>query len=285
MRQCGLDNEHTIVVEVSSRVLETPDLCVFGQEIEDRVVHEMSPLDRIEPWIKWQQLTSTAVGTPREANEPTFMLTVSLPSDDFERTHEHLPRLVAFAKYVGHEPGGVERLSYVGLSLMSRDPAEPVAHYRVAGRSDLEAVIALLNDDELGAKRNPQFDEAPGQYARAFDRILDDPNNDFVVADLDGRVVGCYQLTFIVGLSHMGGERAQIESVRIASDLRGTGLGTQLMLDAISRARSGGCFLVQLTTDARRDHTERFYERLGFVASHHGMKLTISPGTPIEIAP
>jgi GNAT superfamily N-acetyltransferase len=148
--------------------------------------------------------------------------------------------------------------------------------YRVAGRSDLEAIITLLNDDELGATRNPVFHDAPDRYTQAFDRIVDDPNNDFIVADMDGRTVGCYQLTFIVGLSHLGGERAQIESVRIASDLRGSGLGTQLMLDAISRARSRGCFLVQLTTDIRRDHTKRFYERIGFVASHHGMKLHFS---------
>ncbi len=152
--------------------------------------------------------------------------------------------------------------------------------YRSAGRADLPAIVALLNDDELGATRNPLFDEAPDQYSRAFDRVLVDSNNDYIVADLNGRIIGCYQLTFIVGLSHLGGERAQIESVRIASDLRGTGLGTQLMLDAISRARARGCFLVQLTTDVRRDHTKRFYERLGFAASHNGMKLAIIKGKP-----
>jgi ribosomal protein S18 acetylase RimI-like enzyme len=165
---------------------------------------------------------------------------------------------------------------------MSSDRTKADVHRRVAGRSDLDAIVTLLNDDELGAKRNPLFHEASDQYTQAFDRILDDPNNDFIAADTDGRIVGCYQLTFIVGLSHVGGERAQIESVRIASDLRGSGLGTRLMLDAISRARLRSCFLVQLTTDIRRDHTKRFYERIGFLARHHGMKLSLKR-TPIEI--
>lgn len=144
---------------------------------------------------------------------------------------------------------------------------------REAVRADLPAIIGLLNDDRFGQARNPVFDQEAARYEAAFDDILADPNNGYIVSERDGRLIGCYQLTFIRGLSYTGGTRAQIESVRIASDLRGSGLGSAMMRDAIERARARGCVLVQLTTDVRREHTRRFYERLGFAASHYGMKL------------
>ena len=145
--------------------------------------------------------------------------------------------------------------------------------YREAVRADLPAIVALLNDDTFGQARNPVFDKEAARYEAAFDAILADPNNACIVGERDGAIIGCYQLTFIRGLSYTGGERAQIESVRVASELRGSGLGSAMMRDAIERATLRGCVLVQLTTDVRRENTKRFYERLGFKASHHGMKL------------
>jgi ribosomal protein S18 acetylase RimI-like enzyme len=147
--------------------------------------------------------------------------------------------------------------------------------HRPATEADLPAIIALLNDDVFGQTRNPLFDAEAVRYRAAFRAIAADPNNFQIVAVQDARIVGCYQLTFIRGLSFSGSERAQIESVRIASELRGSGLGTAMMHDAIARARSRDVVLVQLTTDTRRDNTRRFYERLGFTASHHGMKLRL----------
>jgi ribosomal protein S18 acetylase RimI-like enzyme len=147
---------------------------------------------------------------------------------------------------------------------------------RDADSNDLAAIIALLADDELGSARNPLLADAEDAYRAAFVEILASPDNGYVVAVGRAGIVGCYQLTFIRGLSFTGGLRAQIESVRIASALRGRGLGTALMQDAVRRARGRGAFLVQLTTDHRRTHTRRFYERLGFEASHHGMKLRLS---------
>ena len=148
--------------------------------------------------------------------------------------------------------------------------------YRPATESDLPAIVALLNDDDFGRARNPVFEAERERYLAAFRAIAADPNNIQMVAEQGGRIVGCYQLTFIRGLSFSGGERAQIESVRIAGDCRGTGLGSAMMRDAISRARERGCILVQLTTDSRRENTRRFYASLGFAATHHGMKLRLS---------
>ncbi len=103
---------------------------------------------------------------------------------------------------------------------------------------------------------------------------MDDPNQLLAVAD-DGAVVGCMQISFIPGLSRRGMWRGQIESVRIAASHRGAGLGRRFFEWAISRCRDRGCGLVQLTTDASRADAARFYQSLGFVGSHTGMKLPL----------
>ena len=143
---------------------------------------------------------------------------------------------------------------------------------RAAEAADLPAILRLLADDPLGKTREAAV-EAP--YQAAFAAIAADPNHEVVVAELGGRVVGCFQLSFIPGLSRRGAWRAQIESVRIESALRGQGAGQAMMQWAIARARARGCALVQLTTDKRRPDAHRFYARLGFVASHEGMKLEL----------
>jgi GNAT superfamily N-acetyltransferase len=147
--------------------------------------------------------------------------------------------------------------------------------YREATVADLAAIVSLLNDDELGQTRNPLFAAEADAYLSAFAEMAADANNGVIVACDGADIVGCYQLTFIRGLSFTGGLRAQIESVRVASNLRGKGIGAAMMRDALARAKHRGCILVQLTTDVRRAHTRRFYERLGFTASHHGMKLKV----------
>jgi len=143
---------------------------------------------------------------------------------------------------------------------------------RTAVAADLPAILRLLADDPLGKARETAVDES---YQAAFAAIAADPNHEMVVAELDGRVVGCFQLSFIPGLSRRGAWRAQIESVRIDSALRGRGAGQAMMDWAIAKARARGCALVQLTTDKRRPDAHRFYARLGFVASHEGMKLEL----------
>jgi GNAT superfamily N-acetyltransferase len=143
---------------------------------------------------------------------------------------------------------------------------------RAAEAADLPAILRLLADDPLGKNRETAVD-AP--YQAAFAAIAADPNQELVVAELDGRVIGCFQLSFIPGLSRRGAWRAQIESVRIDSAVRGRGAGQAMMEWAIAKARARGCALVQLTTDKRRPDAHRFYARLGFVASHEGMKLEL----------
>ena len=144
---------------------------------------------------------------------------------------------------------------------------------RRATEADVPTIVALLADDELGAKRESPEDMAP--YLAAFAAIDADPHQLLVAAELDGAIVGTMQLTFIRGLSHRGATRAQIEAVRIASDSRGQGLGSTLIAWAIEEARRRNCYLVQLTSNNSRLDAHRFYTRLGFTQSHAGFKLQL----------
>lgn len=144
---------------------------------------------------------------------------------------------------------------------------------REALPEDVPAIVALLADDALGAGRETGGE--PRAYAAAFAAIDRDPNNALYVLEQGGRLIGCFQLTFIPGLSNKGAWRGQIESVRIASDLRGQGHGARLIKTAIQMCQARGCRTVQLTTHKQRTDAHRFYERLGFVSSHEGMKLAL----------
>ncbi|MGB3444337.1 MAG: GNAT family N-acetyltransferase [Actinophytocola sp.] len=143
---------------------------------------------------------------------------------------------------------------------------------RRAVAADVPAIVAMLADDPLGAKRERPGDPA---YAEAFEDIDADPRQLLVVATTGADVVGTLQLTFIPGLSRLGATRALIEAVRVRSDQRGGGLGGQLIQWAIDTARERGAAMIQLTTDASRKDAHRFYERLGFAPTHVGMKLPL----------
>lgn len=146
---------------------------------------------------------------------------------------------------------------------------------RIATVNDLDAIIALLADDKLGAKRETTQQPLDQRYLDAFLAIDQDSNHLLVVAEIDAVIAGCLQLSFIPGLSRTGMWRGQIESVRVASTARGTGLGKQLVGWAIDAARKRGCGLVQLTTDKSRPEALKFYQQLGFVAGHEGLKLSL----------
>ncbi|MFI1723629.1 GNAT family N-acetyltransferase [Streptomyces sp. NPDC020489] len=144
---------------------------------------------------------------------------------------------------------------------------------RPAVPADVAAIVAMLADDPLGAQRESPDDLAP--YLAALERLAADPHQHLVVAVREGRVVGTLQLTIIPGLSRRGSTRSIIEGVRIHADERGSGLGTQLIEWAIDESRRQDCQLVQLTSDATRTDAHRFYERLGFEASHVGFKMAL----------
>lgn len=149
----------------------------------------------------------------------------------------------------------------------------PTPEFRFAISDDVPRLVALLADDPLGAQRERHVEPLPQNYRDAFAAIDSDDNNELVVALLGDEIVGMLQITFIPYLTYQGGWRALVEGVRVAQHQRGKGLGKQLFEWAIRRAKERNCHLVQLTTDKSRPDAMRFYESLGFVASHAGLKL------------
>jgi GNAT superfamily N-acetyltransferase len=148
--------------------------------------------------------------------------------------------------------------------------------FREATADDLAEIVRLLADDPLGATRETPGEEIPEAYFTAFAAIEKDPNNAVIVAELGGRIAGTLQLTFIPGLTYTGGERAQIEGVRVAAEARGHGVGQAIIGWAIEQARARGCRVVQLTTDRQRPDAIRFYQKMGFRPSHMGMKYPLT---------
>lgn len=142
---------------------------------------------------------------------------------------------------------------------------------RDATARDLPAILAMLAQDTIPPGR--EADPGDPCYLAAFEAIDSDPNQRLIAAERDSRVVGTMQLSFLPGLSFRGSWRGLIEAVRIVNDLRGQKLGEQMILWAVEQCRARDCKLVQLTSSTKRIAAHRFYARLGFEASHVGMKL------------
>ena len=146
--------------------------------------------------------------------------------------------------------------------------------FRKANKADVLYIVKMLAQDELGQLRENYQEPLTDVYYDAFQRIDEDQNQELIVIENDGyEIIGTLQLSFIPYLTYQGGIRAQIEAVRIRADQRGKGIGEQLFRWAIDRAKERGAHLLQLTTDKKRPDALRFYEKLGFKASHEGMKL------------
>jgi ADP-ribose pyrophosphatase YjhB (NUDIX family)/GNAT superfamily N-acetyltransferase len=212
-----------------------------------------------------------------ESTEVGWFALDALPDDLMERSRTRLERALAQDGSAWFEGRLGDDSPSTAPALASLRAADRVVVLRRATRADLAAVVGLIADDQLGATR-----EDPGDltaYERAFAAIDADPAQLLVVLDDDGAVVGTMQLTTIPGLSRGGSTRLQVEAVRVASSHRGHGLGEQMLRWAVGWAVDQGCSLVQLTTDKSRGDAHRFYERLGFAATHEGFKMVLTDTT------
>lgn len=147
--------------------------------------------------------------------------------------------------------------------------------FRLATKDDLIDIVRMLSDDTLGATREQFTEILSDNYFNAFEIINADQNQELTIVEMNGEKVATFHLTFIQYLTHQGGLRAQIEAVRTNSKFRGQGIGKKVFEYAINRAKAKGCILIQLTTDKKRPDAFRFYESIGFEATHEGMKFKL----------
>ena len=149
--------------------------------------------------------------------------------------------------------------------------------FRVAKREDVKAIVEMIANDKLGKLREDFQDPLPNSYYAAFENICNDKNQELIVLENEEKtIIGTLQLSFLQYLTYQGGIRAQIEAVRIQKEQRGKGIGEKMFRWAIERAKKRGAHLVQLTTDKKRLEAARFYEKMGFKATHEGMKLHLN---------
>ncbi|SNY94547.1 GNAT family N-acetyltransferase [Flagellimonas pacifica] len=146
--------------------------------------------------------------------------------------------------------------------------------FRKATKEDVHDIVKMIANDKFGKLREIFKDPLPETYYSAFENIDKDQNQELIVVENDeGELIGNMQLSFIQYLTYQGGIRAQIEAVRIREDQRGKGIGEKMFVWAIERAKARKAHLMQLTTDKKRPEALRFYQKLGFEATHEGMKL------------
>ena len=146
--------------------------------------------------------------------------------------------------------------------------------FRIATEKDVSIIVEMIADDEFGKNRENFQIPLPSEYLKAFEKINSDENQELIIVENENfEVIGTLQLTFIQYLTYRGGKRAQIEAVRIRKDQRGLGIGKKMFQWAINRAKERNAHLLQLTTDKKRPEAIKFYEDLGFIQSHEGMKL------------
>ena len=146
--------------------------------------------------------------------------------------------------------------------------------FRKATRNDVAKIVEMIADDELGKIRENYQIPLPTEYLTAFENIDTDENQELIVVENENsEIIGTLQLSFIQYLTYRGGIRAQIEAVRIRKDQRGLGIGKTMFEWAINRAKERNAHLLQLTTDKKRPKAVNFYEDLGFIATHEGMKM------------
>lgn len=144
---------------------------------------------------------------------------------------------------------------------------------RKANRDDIPVIVRLLADDTLGSQRERYEEPLPESYYEAFKEINADKNNFLIVAEIDNKIIGTLQLTFIPYLTYQGSKRALIEAVRIDKSYRGKGIGKIMLEWVINKAKEMHCHMIQLTTNKNRPDALEFYKKLGFIASHEGLKL------------
>ncbi|WP_340200892.1 GNAT family N-acetyltransferase [Ascidiimonas sp. W6] len=147
-------------------------------------------------------------------------------------------------------------------------------NFRKATENDVSIIVEMIADDELGKKRENFKNPLPKEYLNAFEKINADQNQELIVVENEkAEIMGTLQLSFIQYLTYRGGIRAQIEAVRIRKGKRGLGIGKAMFKWAINRAKERNAHLLQLTTDKKRPKAIKFYEDLGFKATHEGMKI------------
>jgi GNAT superfamily N-acetyltransferase len=146
---------------------------------------------------------------------------------------------------------------------------------RRATEADLPRIVELLSQLSLDDDRDSPAEPLPESYRAAFRQIEADPRQQLLVAEAEGRVVATGTLGIVPNLSYRGRPWAFVEGLVVDSSARGKGYGEGLLRYAIEEARHAGCYKVSLTSNKRRTEAHRFYQKMGFAATHEGFRVLL----------
>ena len=149
------------------------------------------------------------------------------------------------------------------------------AAIRRATEADLPRIVQLLSQLSLDDDRDTPAEPLPESYHTAFRAIGADPRQQLLVAEVGGRVMATATLGIVPNLSYRGRCWAFVENIVVDGSARRKGYGEALLRYAIEEARRAGCYKVSLTSNKRRSEAHRFYQKLGFTATHEGFRLSL----------
>lgn len=137
-------------------------------------------------------------------------------------------------------------------------------HIEKATSGDIPTLSKLLSVLFL---QEAEFIPNPEAQSRGLARIVNNPEVGAVLLAREGaEVLGMVSLLFTVSTA-LGERVALLEDMIVFSQSRGAGIGTQLLAQAISFARTQGCKRITLLTDRSNEAAQRFYGKQGFVVS------------------
>jgi N-acetylglutamate synthase-like GNAT family acetyltransferase len=147
--------------------------------------------------------------------------------------------------------------------------------YRKATEADLEMIISLLLQDEHGIKRENNTKPLASRYFDIFEKIDKDLNQYLMVVESNQEIIATCHLSMMPSLTFVGTMRMQIEAVRVHDQYRGQGVGESMIRQAIKYGQKNGADIIQLTSNRVRSRAIKFYEKIGFISTHVGMKLIL----------
>jgi GNAT superfamily N-acetyltransferase len=132
----------------------------------------------------------------------------------------------------------------------------PEITIRAARSSDAAAIAALVK--QLG------YDAEPSEVATRLSRLLARSDQQFVVADADGRAVGWIHMLLSEYVE--ADAFVIIGGLVVDREYRKQGIGRRLLAHAEEWAARHGCSVVRLSSSVTRTEAHAFYQRVGYTS-------------------
>ncbi|MBD2164942.1 GNAT family N-acetyltransferase [Calothrix membranacea FACHB-236] len=143
---------------------------------------------------------------------------------------------------------------------------------RIAKREDLPLLNQLYADMD-GQPPIPKDD-----LEKIFAEITQVPNYHIYIAYLNQQPVGTFSLLYAPTMMHRGYHKfAVLDSVTVISQMRGKGIGSEMVKAALKLSAEAGCYKMTLSSNLKRDRAHQFYQSLGFEQHGWSFKCILQP--------